>query len=348
MCGIVGVLGSAEDPAIIRRMTAALTHRGPDEQGYWTNNSTALGIARLSVIDLAGGHQPMQTADGRHVIVYNGETYNFRELRLELQAEGVYFRTDSDTEVILLGVARHGPGFIERLRGMFVFAFHDRVEGSTLIVRDRLGVKPLYMARAGGRFLFASEIKALLEHPALSVQPDIAAVSDYMALRYVPGPRSLFQGVEKFPTASWMLRRSDGSIRVHCYWEPPIDTEPPNDSEVEERFAQLFDEATRNPYDSRPSGGCLSQRWRGFCCNRSISKQAIRHAFADFFGWFRLETGRTGIGCTIGQAYGLPAQGGGGRGRGLHFAAEDLSKSGRANRRRDHAAHVHSVSLGAS
>jgi asparagine synthase (glutamine-hydrolysing) len=259
MCGIAGVLGTTGDRAIIGRMTQTMIHRGPDDGGCWVGAHAALGMRRLSIIDLSGGTQPMLTPDGRHVLVYNGEIYNYRELRAELRSEGASFWTDSDTEVILHGVVQHGPAFIERLRGMFAFALHDALEGTTLIARDRLGVKPLYIARTGGRIIFASEIKSLLDHPEFQVQPDLAAVSDYLALRYVPGPGSLFAGVEKFPPATWMLHRSDGSADLHRYWRAPTQGPDWGIDEANERFAALFDEATRvRMVAERPVGAFLS------------------------------------------------------------------------------------------
>ncbi len=288
MCGIAGVLGATEDRAVIGRMIRAIAHRGPDGDGIWTGEYAALGMQRLSIIDISGGAQPMSTSDGRYVIVYNGEIYNYRELREELRAAGVEFRTDCDTEVILRGIAIRGPSFIERLRGMFAFVLHDSVEGSSLIVRDRMGVKPLYTARVGARLLFASEIKALLEHPAMTAEPDISGISDFLALRYVPGPGSLFAGVEKFPPASWMLHRRDGTTAIRRYWSPPLDGPQWSDEEANERFTELFDEATRiRMLAERPVGAFLSGGVDSTAIVASLSRQfrgPIR-TFCVGFGW---------------------------------------------------------------
>ena len=148
-------------------MTDAIAHRGPDGEGFFTDGNVALGHRRLAIIDLSpAGHQPMATRDGRYVISYNGEIYNFNELRIELEALGHQFHSRSDTEVLLEGYAHWGIKVLDRLNGMFAFAIWDRVERTLLIARDRYGIKPVYYTQAGGTFLFGSEIKAMLTHPA--------------------------------------------------------------------------------------------------------------------------------------------------------------------------------------
>ena len=157
-------------------MVALLAHRGPDDSGTWTEGETALGMTRLAIIDLHTGRQPMTDASGSLVIVFNGEIYNFRSLRAELEARGRRFRTQSDTEVILGAYAEYGEECVARLRGMFAFAIWDRARRTLFLARDRLGKKPLYYWHRGGLFLFASEPKALLRHPAVS-RPRHAAPS---------------------------------------------------------------------------------------------------------------------------------------------------------------------------
>ena len=198
MCGLAGTLDlarqTAEDDlrARVARMAATLVHRGPDSEGTWVDAAAgiAFGHRRLAIIDLSPtGHQPMVSADGRFVIVYNGETYNFRELRRELEARGTTFRGHSDTEVALEAIAAWGiEDGLSRLNGMFAFALWDRTERRLHLVRDRLGIKPLYYGRQGDSFLFASELRALRAHPAFAAEIDRDALALYMRHNVVPRP----------------------------------------------------------------------------------------------------------------------------------------------------------------
>ncbi|HCY01760.1 MAG TPA: asparagine synthetase B, partial [Erythrobacter sp.] len=185
MCGIAGIFHyetvKPVDPRRVERMADALAHRGPDGSGVWTAPGVGLGHRRLSVIDLEGSPQPMHSADGRAVIVFNGEIYNYRELRRELIQDGAQFHTDGDTEVILAAWRKWGPDCLHRLEGMFVFALYDCDRRQLFLARDRLGVKPLYLARLeGGALAFASELKGLLAHPLLRRTIDPLAIEDYM------------------------------------------------------------------------------------------------------------------------------------------------------------------------
>src|SRR5947207_12592067 len=164
MCGITGMVGRA-DSHLIELMTRMLAHRGPDGEGYYRDEGLALGHRRLSIIDLATGQQPMTTADGRYTIVFNGEIYNFQELRRELEGRGVRFRTRSDTEALLEAYVAWGRHALEKLRGMFAFAIWDKQERTLFAARDRIGLKPFYYAQIGARFAFASEMKSLLLLP---------------------------------------------------------------------------------------------------------------------------------------------------------------------------------------
>ncbi len=225
MCGICGVVGLAgeEGARLVDRMTASIHHRGPDETGQFAEAGIALGHKRLSIIDLAGGHQPMHTADGRYVLVYNGEVYNYRELRAELAAEGVAFRTESDTEVLLELLRALGPAALERLNGMFAFALWDREARELLLARDRIGIKPLYYVEAPDCLLFASESKAFLHHPGWKRTLNPHAVHDYLALRYVPGDRSLLSEVRRLAPGHWMRMRGR-ERKIQRYWSPPVHT----------------------------------------------------------------------------------------------------------------------------
>ncbi len=210
MCGIAGIFhcGTPKpvDPARVGRMTRALAHRGPDGEGVWTAPGIGLGHRRLSIIDLQGSPQPMLSADGRAVIAFNGEIYNYRALRRELEGEGAAFRTEGDTETILAAWQRWGVDCLSRLDGMFVFALYDLDKRQLFLARDRFGVKPLFTAQlSDGSLAFASELKGLLAHPLLRREIDPLAVEDYMAWGYVPDHRSILRGVEKLPAGHFRL-----------------------------------------------------------------------------------------------------------------------------------------------
>ncbi|MBO6526153.1 XrtA/PEP-CTERM system amidotransferase [Erythrobacter sp.] len=210
MCGIAGIFHyetvKPVDPRRVERMTEALAHRGPDGSGVWTAPGVGLGHRRLSVIDLEGSPQPMHSADGRAVIVFNGEIYNYRELRRELEQGGAQLRTDGDTETILAAWQKWGPDCLSRLDGMFAFALYDLDRRQLFLARDRLGVKPLYLARLeGGALAFASELKGLLAHPLMRRQIDPLAIEDYMTWGYVPDHRAFLKGVEKLPAGHFLL-----------------------------------------------------------------------------------------------------------------------------------------------
>jgi len=210
MCGIAGIfhLETAKpvDPARLRKMTDSLTHRGPDGSGIWTAPGIGLGHRRLSIIDLEGGAQPMLTADKAQVISYNGEIYNFQDIRVELESLGHKFMTSGDTEVILYAWRQWGVDCLKRLNGMFAFAIFDQRTKQLFLARDRLGVKPLFYARVSdGSILFGSELKALLANPLLRREPEIRAVDDYLAFGYVPDQTSLLKGVKKLPAGHYLL-----------------------------------------------------------------------------------------------------------------------------------------------
>src|SRR5688572_7739388 len=201
MCGICGIFdrsGRAE-PALLNRMTVALRHRGPDGEGDFFDGEVGLGHRRLSIIDVAGGAQPIDNEDGRLQIVFNGEIYNFVELRAELEAFGHRFKTRSDTEVIVHAYEQWGRDCVTRFNGMFAFAIWDSSRREVFLARDHLGIKPLYYVDLGTRVLFASEIKALLQDPACTREMDVEALAELFTFRYVPSPKTLFKGIFKLP-----------------------------------------------------------------------------------------------------------------------------------------------------
>jgi asparagine synthase (glutamine-hydrolysing) len=210
MCGIAGIFypGTAKpvEPGRVAAMTDALGHRGPDGSGVWTARGVGLGHRRLSIIDLAGGRQPMASDDGEITVTFNGEIYNFNALRAELEARGALFRSHSDTEVLIHGWRAWGTDMLDRLHGMFAFALHDAGRQALFLARDRMGVKPLYYAElADGAMIFASELKGLLAHPLMRREIDLAAVEDFMAFGYVGDERCFVRGVNKLPAGHCLL-----------------------------------------------------------------------------------------------------------------------------------------------
>jgi asparagine synthase (glutamine-hydrolysing) len=223
MCGIAGIFHLSTpkpvDPARIERMCAAMAHRGPDGQGTWTAAGVGLGHLRLSIIDIAGSPQPMASTDGRAMLVFNGEIYNFRELREELRAHGAEFHTDGDSEVILAAWQQWGPDCLPRLHGMFAFAIYDLGQRTLFLARDRLGVKPLFYAPlSDGSLAFASELKGLTAHPLLRRDIDPLAIDDYLAWGYVPDHRSILAGVHKLPAGYSLLLRHDAPLPAPSQW----------------------------------------------------------------------------------------------------------------------------------
>jgi asparagine synthase (glutamine-hydrolysing) len=253
MCGIFGWVGEApegvnEHVSVLSRM---LQHRGPDDAGYESGPGWGLGFRRLSILDLSPlGHQPMTSPDGRYWIIFNGEVYNYVELREMLEREGETFRSGSDTEVLVRLLAREGTRALERLNGMYAFAFVDTQERTFLIVRDRLGVKPLYYQHHNGSLRFASELKALLAWPDAPRAVDPAAVVEYLALNYLPHERCIFQGYEKLPPGHYLTGSLDDPrrARVGRYWQPTLEPQEGastlSNAQLEELLALLTD-ATR-------------------------------------------------------------------------------------------------------
>jgi asparagine synthase (glutamine-hydrolysing) len=229
MCGIAGFIESpwVRSPfaldsarALAHRMCDAIRHRGPDDEGMLVEPGVALAMRRLSIIDVATGHQPIHNEDGQVSVVFNGEIYNFRELRQALQTEGHRFSTGTDTEVIVHAYEQWGTASFTRLRGMFALALLDRRDGSLFIARDRVGIKPLYYAPVGGRLYFGSEIKSLLCAPDLPRDLNLVALDHYLSFLYAPRDESFFASIRKLPPGS-LLKWRNGEISVGPYWEPP-------------------------------------------------------------------------------------------------------------------------------
>jgi asparagine synthase (glutamine-hydrolysing) len=223
MCGLTGIYNfrslAPADRATVERMTRILIHRGPDDEGFYFKRAIGLGHRRLSILDLSErGRQPMCTADGRFVITYNGEVYNYLELRKDLEAGGYVFQTETDTEVILALYAQKGSECLQFLNGMFAFAIWDAVERTLLLARDRIGIKPLYYAETADGIVFASEIKALLASQQLPPQVATENIDTYLSFGYVPGAATLFQGVRKVLPGQWLQISPEG-IQCTSYWD---------------------------------------------------------------------------------------------------------------------------------
>lgn len=268
MCGIAGACwtngGSAVEEATLRRMTAALAHRGPDDEGQFLSahrtqhsqsGGVALGHRRLSIIDLAGGHQPLSNEDGSVWIAFNGEIYNYRELQPVLESQGHTFRTASDTETIVHLYEQHGPDCVQQLRGMFAFAIWDERNQQLFLARDRLGKKPLIYRHESSRLMFASELKAILQVPGVPRDIDPLTLADYLALQYVPYPKSILKGFSQLPPAHWAIYSArSGDLKIERYWSPPYEDQPllpgessrpQTDDEWKTRLRETLTEAVR-------------------------------------------------------------------------------------------------------
>jgi asparagine synthase (glutamine-hydrolysing) len=221
MCGICGVYsygtGEPASHEVLTDMLSSIRHRGPDDQGTYIDGDVALGSRRLSIIDLPGGKQPIWNEDRSVVVVFNGEIYNYRELRSQLQRRGHTFATASDTEVIVHLYEEAGENCVQHLRGMFAFAVWDTRKQRLLIARDRLGIKPLYYAQQDGCLVFGSEIKALLRHPAVAASPNLEGLGHFLSLKYVPAPETMFAGINALPPGNLMVC-DRGGLRIRSYW----------------------------------------------------------------------------------------------------------------------------------
>jgi asparagine synthase (glutamine-hydrolysing) len=261
MCGIFGFSGFAEE-GLLSRMGDSLAHRGPDGRGSYEDEAHRfhMGMRRLSIIDLEGGSQPIYNEDRSVAVCFNGEIYNYIELHDQLVQEGHTFRTRSDTEVIVHAYEEWGRECLKHFNGMFAFALHDARTGETFFARDRCGQKPFYYYRSNGRFVFASEIKAILECAHVPRACNIPAIDAYLGLRYVPEPRTMFQGIFTLPAAHFLLLKADGSVTIERYWDVPIfQGDYPADSTLLDETEAMLRNAVRLTMRSDvPVGGYLS------------------------------------------------------------------------------------------
>ena len=244
ICGVIGTRGSSPDDGAVAAMLARLSHRGPDDEGTYSGPGVCLGTRRLAVIDPAGGHQPLSDDSGDVWLAYNGEIYNFRELRAELEAKGRTFRTNTDTEVAAAAWAEMGEDALDLFNGMFAAAFYRPGEHALALARDRLGIKPLYYWEGGGTLVFASELTALLAHPSVPRQLDPDAVDAYLTYPFHLGGRAIVAGVRRLPPGHLLVWR-DGYVTMRRWWQPEAADVPSTIGEARERLTDLIDDAVR-------------------------------------------------------------------------------------------------------
>src|SRR5437660_7953151 len=221
MCGIVGIVENNNrlvDQALLTRMCQAIEHRGPDDDGFYFNEGVGLGMRRLSIIDVKGGQQPIHNQDRTAWIVFNGEIYNYRELREKLEKLGHTFYTNSDTEAIVHAYDQYGADCPRHLRGMFAFAIWDTRNRSLFLARDRVGKKPLLYAQVDGQLIFGSEFSSLLLHPAVSRDVDYEAIHHYLSFICVPAPLTAYRSIRKLEPGHWLLWQN-GEIKTERYWQ---------------------------------------------------------------------------------------------------------------------------------
>ncbi|HEX7955448.1 MAG TPA: asparagine synthase (glutamine-hydrolyzing), partial [Pyrinomonadaceae bacterium] len=263
MCGIVGMVnldGRAADPSLLARMNEAILHRGPDEDGAYLREHVGLAMRRLAIIDLKGGQQPIANEDRTAWIVFNGEIYNFRELKKRLEDLGHTFRTDCDTEAIVHAYEEWGRDCPRHLRGMFAFAIWDERKRELFLARDRVGKKPLLYAKSGGAFVFGSEFRALLLHPAVGREVDREALDDYLSFMCVPAPQTAYRDIRKLEPGHSLTLTAAGEVRCERYWQPDFSRKLDiGEEEAGERALALLRDAVRVRLMSEvPLGAFLS------------------------------------------------------------------------------------------
>jgi len=311
MCGIVGFAHRDRRYEVPQRligvMCDAIRHRGPDDEGTFVSGPVGLGMRRLSIIDLAGGHQPISNETGLLTIVFNGEIYNYRELRQGLVQRGHAFKTDSDTETILHLFEEDGRDCVKKLRGMFAFAIHDARDGSLFLARDRFGIKPLYIAERDNRLAFASELKALVAAGLTNRVLDWQALDSYFELGYIPAPASPFRDVRKLEPGFWLYWHPERGVTQSKYWDLPTETiETPRD--IEDRVLAWLDDSVRAhlvsdvPVAAFLSGGIDSS---AIVSSMALMGGGAAHAFtARYRGSGAEATDETGLAKLLANRYG--------------------------------------------
>lgn len=281
MCGICGKLNfDREKPissGLLKRMADTLHHRGPDDEGFYVSGPVGLGFRRLSIIDLSMGHQPLSNEDGTVWIVFNGEIYNYQELREDLLTRGHIFRTRTDTEVIVHLYEEFGPACVEKLRGMFGFAIWDERNQSLMLARDRIGIKPVYYALGNQSLVFGSEIKAILADPSVNAQVRSEIVDRFLTFYYVPGEDTLFRNIFKLRPGAYMIVRN-GSVETRQYWDLRFNPTPRSPGQAEKELIEILDESVKLhmiadvPVGVLLSGGVDSTAMISFASNKTDHK----------------------------------------------------------------------------
>ncbi|MGH9511286.1 MAG: asparagine synthase (glutamine-hydrolyzing) [Terriglobales bacterium] len=249
MCGITGIVqfyrGAEVDPQALRRMCAAMAHRGPDDEGIYTQGRVGIAMRRLSIIDVVAGHQPLSNEDGTIWIVFNGEIYNHAALRQQLEARGHHYRTHCDTETIVHLYEEYGRDCVQHLRGMFAFAIWDSRKRCVFVARDRLGIKPLYYRATSGSFLFGSEVKVILAHPGMKAAVNRAVLPEYLAFGYISGEETFYKGIRKLMPGHTLELDENGTIKIRQYWDLPIHGEDGSRSEAYyvQRYREMLEAA---------------------------------------------------------------------------------------------------------
>ncbi|MFX0204025.1 MAG: asparagine synthase (glutamine-hydrolyzing), partial [Candidatus Hodarchaeota archaeon] len=249
MCGITGKYdfrwNRTVDEELIRRMCSQICHRGPDDEGIYVKGSIGLGMRRLSIIDLEGGHQPIFNEDKTIVLVYNGETYNFLELRELLEKRGHRFSTNTDAEALVHAYEEYGLEFIKMIRGMFAFALWDEPKKRLILARDRMGQKPLYYKEKDGTLWFCSEVKSMLVDPLVERLVDLKSLDYYLTFNYIPAPRTIFKWIKKLPPATMLICENE-KMRVEKYWTLDNSvTDTTDENECADRLYQLLSESVK-------------------------------------------------------------------------------------------------------
>ena len=259
MCGICGFTGEIVDrSAVIKNMTDVITHRGPDSSGVFEGEGVTMGFRRLSIIDISStGDQPIENEDGSLVLTFNGEIYNYQELRKELMEKGHIFRTQTDSEVLIHGFEEWQEGLLNRLRGMFGFAIWNKKDHSLFMARDFFGIKPLHYTMVGGHFVYGSEIKSILQFPGFEKKFNMDTLNNYLSFQYAVPPQTFFEGVFCLMPAHYLWYK-DGKITTTRYWEPMFNPdESMTEEEAVDKIEKVFEESVNAHKISDVEVGCF-------------------------------------------------------------------------------------------
>ncbi|QYY42544.1 asparagine synthase (glutamine-hydrolyzing) [Aneurinibacillus thermoaerophilus] len=289
MCGFVGVFDLNKVPinlGCLCKMRDMIIHRGPDDEGIYIDHNLGLGFRRLSIIDVELGHQPMTTVDGRYTIVFNGEIYNYVELRTYLVRSGVSFKTESDTEVLLHLFAQKGKDCLSLLNGMFAFAIWDKEKRELFIARDRMGIKPLYYYADHERFIFASEIKAIIADRTIRREPNYPAILDYLSFMYIPGDKTFFKGIHKLMPGHYAIVGENKPLQIEQYWDITFNYAEKTEKQFVEELRSVIDDAVRIHLRSDVPVGCHLSGGLDSSTVTCLAAKHLQKPFKTFSGKF--------------------------------------------------------------